>query len=359
VFPAATLQEHCNEARNCNLGAKVTLGDPWKHVAYAEHAQREPSAFGDAVSVGCEDQQDRSIDRSGSESTEDTMAFKPGFDQSPAFNEQGRNAWGGAGQARYGTQAGYGTQYGQQPGLSPDQLQNLYDRPSAGPVETQRMSDEDTIVKTVVALGVLVVGAVIGWNVPALLWVGAIAGFVLALVNTFKKKPSAALVLAYSGMEGLFVGGISSYYNAMWDGIVTQAVFGTLGVFAVTLLLFSFGKVRATPKLTRFFLVAMIGYMAFSLVNVCLMLFGVTQSAFGLLSVTVFGIPLGVAIGIFVVLMAAYSLILDFDQIKTGVERGAPRMYGWTAAFGLIVTLVWLYLEILRILAIVASSSRN
>jgi uncharacterized YccA/Bax inhibitor family protein len=282
------------------------------------------------------------------------MAFKPGFDQSPAFNEQGRNAWGGANQGQYGTQYGAG-----QPGMSADQLQHMYDRPSAGPVETDRMSYEDTIVKTVIALGVLVLGAVIGWNVPALMWLGVIAGFVLALVNTFKKKPSAALVLAYAGMEGLFVGGISALYNSQWDGIVTQAVFGTLGVFAVTLLLFSFGKVRATPKLTRFFLVAMVGYLAFSLVNVGLMLFGVTHSAFGLLNVTVFGIPLGVAIGIFVVLMAAYSLILDFDQIKTGVQRGAPRIYGWTAAFGLIVTLVWLYLEILRILAIVASSQRN
>ena len=287
------------------------------------------------------------------------MAFKPGFDQSPAFNEQGRNAWGGANQGQYGTQYGAAQPGQRPPTVGADQLQHMYDRPSAGPVETDRMSYEDTIVKTVIALGVLVLGAVIGWNVPALLWVGAIAGFVLALVNTFKKKPSPALVLAYAGMEGLFVGGISALYNSQWDGIVTQAVFGTLGVFAVTLLLFSFGKVRATPKLTRFFLVAMVGYLAFSLVNVGLMLFGVTQSAFGLLDVTVFGIPLGVAIGIFVVLMAAYSLILDFDQIKTGVQRGAPRIYGWTAAFGLIVTLVWLYLEILRILAIVASSQRN
>ena len=136
-------------------------------------------------------------------------------------------------------------------------------------------------------------------------------------------------------------------------------MFGTLGVFFVTLLLFRSGKVRATPKATRFFLIAMVGYMAFSLVNLVLMWTGVTQSAFGLMGVTLFGIPLGVLIGVFVVLMAAYSLILDFDQIKTGVERGAPRIYAWTAAFGLIVTLVWLYLEILRILAIIASSSRN
>jgi uncharacterized YccA/Bax inhibitor family protein len=287
------------------------------------------------------------------------MAFKPGFDQSPAFNNQGPNTWGGRGAGQQ--QAGWGqTPQQAQAGMTPEQLQYMYDRPAASTVDTDRMSYEDTIVKTLLAFGVLVVGAVAGWNLPPIVWiVGAIVGFVLALVNTFKKKPSPGLVLAYSFFEGLFVGGISGYYNTAFEGIVTQAVFGTLGVFAVTLLLFLSGKVRATPKATRFFLVAIVGYMAFSLVNLVLMWTGVTKSAFGLLDVTLFGIPLGVLIGIFVVVMAAYSLVLDFDQIKTGVQRGAPKIYAWTAAFGLIVTLVWLYLEILRILAIVASSQRN
>ncbi|MBF4614247.1 Bax inhibitor-1/YccA family protein [Curtobacterium sp. VKM Ac-1376] len=287
------------------------------------------------------------------------MAFKPGFDQSPAFNAQGANTWGGRGAGQQ--QAGWGqTPQQAQGGMTPEQLQYMYDRPTASPVDTDRMSYEDTIVKTLLAFGVLVVGAVAGWNLPPIVWiVGAIVGFVLALVNTFKKKPSPGLILTYAFFEGLFVGGISGFYNTAFDGIVPQAVFGTLGVFFVTLLLFRSGKVRATPKATRFFLIAMVGYMAFSLVNIVLMLTGVTQSAFGLMGVTLFGIPLGVIIGIFVVVMAAYSLILDFDQIKTGVERGAPRIYAWTAAFGLIVTLVWLYLEILRILAIIASSSRN
>ncbi|MEG8034852.1 Bax inhibitor-1/YccA family protein [Sphingomonas sp. LR61] len=247
--------------------------------------------------------------------------------------------------------------------MTPEQLQYMYDRPAASTVDTDRMSYEDTIVKTLLAFGVLLVGAVAGWNLPPIVWiVGAIVGFVLALVNTFKKKPSPGLILTYAFFEGLFVGGISNFFEynfTQTGGIVAQAVFGTLGVFAVTLLLFLSGKVRATPKATRFFLIAIVGYMAFSLVNLVLMWTGVTQSAFGLMGVTLFGIPLGVLIGIFVVVMAAYSLILDFDQIKTGVQRGAPKIYAWTAAFGLIVTLVWLYLEILRILAIVASSARN
>jgi uncharacterized YccA/Bax inhibitor family protein len=287
------------------------------------------------------------------------MAFKPGFDQSPAFNNQGPNTWGGRGAGQQ--QAGWGqTPQQAQGGMTPEQLQYMYDRPAASTVDTDRMSYEDTIVKTLLAFGVLVVGAVAGWNLPPMVWIiGAVVGFVLALVNTFKKKPSPGLVLAYSFAQGLFVGGISGVYNSMWGGIVTQAVFGTLAVFAITLALFSSGKVRATPKATRFFLIAMVGYMAFSLVNLVLMWTGVTDTAFGALGIELFGIPLGVLIGIFVVIMAAYSLILDFDQIQTGVRRGAPKIYAWTAAFGLIVTLVWLYLEILRILAIIASSQRN
>lgn len=290
------------------------------------------------------------------------MAFKPGFDQSPAFNAQGPNTWGGRGAGQQ--QAGWGqTPQQAQGGMTPEQLQYMYDRPAASTVDTDRMSYEDTIVKTLLAFGVLLVGAVAGWNLPPIVWiVGALVGFVLALVNTFKKKPSPGLILTYAFFEGLFVGGISNFFEynfTQTGGIVAQAVFGTLGVFAVTLLLFLSGKVRATPKATRFFLIAIVGYMAFSLVNLVLMWTGVTQSAFGLMGVTLFGIPLGVLIGIFVVVMAAYSLILDFDQIKTGVQRGAPKIYAWTAAFGLIVTLVWLYLEILRILAIVASSARN
>ncbi len=287
------------------------------------------------------------------------MAFKPGFDQSPAFNAQGANTWGGRGAGQQ--QAGWGqTPQQAQGGMTPEQLQYMYDRPTASPVDTDRMSYEDTIVKTLLAFGVLVVGAVAGWNLPPAVWVvGALVGFVLALVNTFKKKPSPGLILTYAFFEGLFVGGISNYFQTAFpeaDGIVAQAVFGTLGVFFVTLLLFRSGKVRATPKATRFFLIAMVGYMAFSLVNLVLMWTGVTQSAFGLMGVTLFGIPLGVLIGIFVVVMAAYSLILDFDQIKTGVERGAPRIYGWSAAFGIVMTVIWLYVEILRMIAILRGS---
>lgn len=237
--------------------------------------------------------------------------------------------------------------------LSVEELNELYERPAATPVETDRMSYEDTIVKIAVSFGVLVIGAAVGWFVPSLWLPALIVGTVLAFVNIFKKKVSPALVLAYAGFEGVFVGGISFMYSSLFDGIVPQAVFGTLAVVGITLALFMSGKVRASKRATKIFLVAMLGYLAFSLINVILMVTGVTQGMFGLRSeVTIAGIPLGVILGVLVIFLAAYSLVLDFDSIKTGVERGAPRQYAWTAAFGIMLTVVWLYLEILRLIAI-------
>jgi uncharacterized YccA/Bax inhibitor family protein len=233
-----------------------------------------------------------------------------------------------------------------------EQLQAQYDLPTADADQSGRMTYEDTIVKTVVSFGILVVGAAIGWFFPVLAIPAALIGFVLALVNTFKRKPSPALVLLYAGAEGVFVGGISSFFATRFgDGIVPIAVLGTLGVVGVTLALFASGKVRASSRATKVFLVLIVGYLVFSLVNVVLMLTGVVSGFGGLRDATIFGIPLGIPLGILVVLMAAYSLVIDFDQVKRGVESGQPRIYGWTAAFGIMVTVVWLYLEILRLVS--------
>ncbi len=231
------------------------------------------------------------------------------------------------------------------------QLQEHFSLPSATEAQMERMSYEDTIFKTFAGFAVLLVGAAIGWFLPFLAIVGGIAGFVLAMVNIFKKKPSPALVVLYAFAEGLLVGGVSSFYATLWDGIIPIALLGTLGVVGVTLALFASGKVRASKRATQIFLVAIIGYAAFSLINVGLMLFGVTDSMFGLRDMEIFGIPLGIPLGILVVLLGAYSLVLDFEQVKRGVETGQPRIYGWTAAFGIMVTVVWLYLEILRLVS--------
>jgi uncharacterized YccA/Bax inhibitor family protein len=237
-------------------------------------------------------------------------------------------------------------------------LEDLYERPSATPAETGRMTYEDTAVKTVVLFAVLLATGAVGWFVPALAIVGAIAGFVLAMVNTFKREPSVPLIVAYAAMEGLFVGGISRIFDTMWGGVVLQAVLATLVTVGVTLALFASGKIRASARATKIFLIAMVGYLVFSLLNVVLQLTGVLgDQAFGLSSMKIMGIiPLGVIIGVLVVVMAAYSLVLDFDQIQRGVRRGLPAKYGWTGAFGLMVTIVWLYIEFLRIFAIIRNN---
>ncbi|MDZ8170887.1 Bax inhibitor-1/YccA family protein [Microbacterium xanthum] len=248
-------------------------------------------------------------------------------------------------------------------------LEGMYAAPPAGSSDTGRMTVEDTVAKTVGLFAILLVGAVAGWlwtmspvtaqnPVPTALpmIVGGLVGFVLSLVVIFtsRKKVRPGLIFAYAAAEGLFVGGISAFFEFIYPGIVTQATLGTLVVVGVTLALFASGKIRASKRATKIFLIAMVGYLVFSLVNVGLMLFGVTDSAFGLRSeVQIFGIPLGVIIGLLVVVMAAYSLVLDFDQIQQGVRNGAPRQMGWLGGFGIMVTVVWLYVEILRIIAIV------
>ncbi|MGO2654869.1 MAG: Bax inhibitor-1/YccA family protein [Pseudoclavibacter sp.] len=264
-----------------------------------------------------------------------------------------------------------------------DQLRQMYDRPAGAEPQTQqtqqgfpqqtqpqafpaagsalpaseRMTYDGVIVKTAMLFGTILVGAVVGWMFPVLLLPGVIVGLVLGLVNSFKKQPSVPLILAYGVFEGLFVGAISQVFaTTYYGGIVVQAVLATLSVFAVTLVLFCSGKVRASAKGAKILMIAMGGYLLFSLINVGMMVFGATSNPFGVLGMQIFGIPVGVIVGILVVIMAAYSLVLDFDMVKTGVQQGAPAKFGWTAAFGIAVTVIWLYVEFLRLFAILASS---
>ncbi|MDF9279173.1 Bax inhibitor-1/YccA family protein [Arthrobacter sp. EH-1B-1] len=277
----------------------------------------------------------------------------------PVFNGKNfRTAARGNNSAAYGSTALAG-----QTAMNQQQLEHLYNQPSAGPADTGRMTFDDVIVKTVATIGMVLVGAAVPVFLfpslaPLLMIVGLIGGFVLGLVNSFKREPVPALILGYGFLEGLFLGGITMFLEAMFPNIAMQALIGTLSVFAVTLLLFKNGKVRATPKAMKIFMIAIIGYALFSLVNLGLMLFGVTDSMFGLRSEMIPGtsIPWGVVIGVFAIGLAAFSLVIDFTMISEGVRNGAPRKYSWTAAFGLTVTLVWLYIEFLRLIAILRGS---
>jgi uncharacterized YccA/Bax inhibitor family protein len=274
----------------------------------------------------------------------------PPVPQAPYGASYGQGPYGQQpyGQAPYGQQ-GWGTQ---PQSMTDEQLRQMYSQPSAGPADTGRMTFDDVIMKTAACLGAVLVGAAITLTVglslaSMLMIVGALGGFVLALVNTFKKQPSPALILAYAALEGLFLGGLTRILDTQYPGVGLQAVVGTLSVFAVTLLLFKSGKVRATPKAMRFFMIALAGYALFSVVNLVMMLTGVTNEPFGLRSGIV-----GVLIGLLAIGLAAFSLVMDFTSIEEGVRNGAPQRFSWTAAFGLTVTLVWLYVEIIRLLAI-------
>jgi uncharacterized YccA/Bax inhibitor family protein len=229
------------------------------------------------------------------------------------------------------------------------QLERAYSMPAATEYHTGRLTYDDVIVKTTALLGLVIGGGALGWFVPALWMPGVIVGLVLGLVCGFKREPSPVLMSLYAVFEGMALGGISAFFESQTHGIVLQAVIATVAVFVAVLLLFKSGKVRATPKMTRFVLVAMLGYLIFSVVNMVLVWTGVL-SDFGLRSMTVWGIPLGLVVSVLAVLLGAYSLLADFDAIKRGVEAGVDRKYAWTGAFGLVVSLVWLYLEFLRIL---------
>jgi uncharacterized YccA/Bax inhibitor family protein len=268
----------------------------------------------------------------------------PIFDNSPVFQDpvqrKGQKATAPSGGVTYASAGAAATDAAS--------LEALYGSPTATTRETGRMTYDDVIMKTAGLLTVLVVVAAATWTLaPGLWFVGAIAGLVLGLVNAFKKEPSPALILLYAAFEGMFLGGLSKFYEEQWNGIVGQAVLATLSVFVVSLFLFKSGAVRVTDKFRRTVLLGLIGYCVFSLVNLVAMLFN-PGSTFGPLRAG----WLGVAVGLIAVALAAMSLIIDFDSIKRGVEKGVPAKLAWVAAFGLVVTLIWLYLEILRILAI-------
>lgn len=234
----------------------------------------------------------------------------------------------------------------------PPDLYNV-DRGISVPSNNDVMTFENSMSKIIGLFVIVMVTAAVGWYIPVLALPAVLIGLVLGLVNSFRKEPSVPLIVAYAGFEGLFVGGISRILDDAYPGIAVQAVLATFCVIGVTLFLFKTGKIRASAKMTKIFIIATSAYLLFSLINLGMMLFGATDSAWGLRTdVEIFGIPLGIVIGLFAVLLGAYSLVLDFTFIEQGIHNRIPERYGWTAAFGVVVTVVWIYVELLRIMAI-------
>ena len=292
--------------------------------------------------------------------------------QQQAYGQQSQPQYGQAqyGQAQYGQQ-GYGqAQYGQQAYGQPQYGQQAYGQPQytdysaptyseptySEPIPAgERLTMNDVLVKTAINLGLVVVGAVVAWYVPVLMLLGLLGGLVLGLVNSFKQKVSPVLVMAYALMEGMMLGGLSAIVNLRYPGTAIQAVLATIVVAGVTLALFANGKIRTTPKLNKIFMIGALSYLGYGLVSMLTAgLFG-----FSLNSMSIGGIPLGLPIALIAVAMATYSLLIDYTTTAEAVDAGLPQSESWRLAFGLTASLVWLYVEILRVLMYLASIFSN
>ena len=216
----------------------------------------------------------------------------------------------------------------------------------------ERMTIGGTVNKTALSLFILLIAASYIWNRgaadPALpVWIlgSVIGGFIVAIATSFKKTWAPITTPVYAALEGVALGGISAIFESQYPGIVSQAVFLTFGTLAALLLAYRSGLVKATENFKLGIFAATGGIALLYLASFVLGFFGMS-------------VPLihssgtwGILFSLFVVVIAALNLVLDFDFIETGVERGAPKYMEWYGAFGLLVTLVWLYLEILRLLA--------
>jgi uncharacterized YccA/Bax inhibitor family protein len=252
-----------------------------------------------------------------------------------------------------GTPTSAGT--GVQDNLNPQQLQDLYNKPAAGPAQMGRVTLDDVVMKTLGLFSIVVLVATATWITVAdaspqlsltLMLGGMFGGLAVGLVIAFKKTISVPLIVLYAVLEGVLVGAISMVFERLYEGIVTTAVIATLSTFAGMFLAWKFGIIRVTDKSRRIFGMAIVGYLLFSLVNVVASFMGVGDGwGFGGNG------PMGIAISVLGVGLASYSLAIDFDSVDRAVAAQLPEKYSWLLAHGLIVTLVWLYLEILRLLA--------
>ena len=247
-----------------------------------------------------------------------------------------------------------GKAFNQPNNMQVDQLEQSYNAPAASSIRTGRMTIEDVVAKTGFLFAILVVVGAIAWGAnlgQGALLIGFLGGFVLAMVISFSKTIKPGLVVAYAALQGLALGTISKYYETFYPGIVSQAVIGTIAAFTGVLFMYRSGRLRATPQFTRAIIGAAIGYFILGLVSLVASFFGVGQG-YGFYGVSGLGLLLAVA----GVALASFFLVLDFDQIEKGVAAGVPEKESWRASFGLMVTIVWLYLEVLRLISILRNS---
>ncbi len=256
------------------------------------------------------------------------------------------------------------------PGLAGAATQEAYQAdPYAAPYRDQRtgvsrpLTIDDVVTKTGITLAVLSVAAIVSYFLvrgnetlaTPLTFIGGLGGLVLVLVATFgRKQDSPALVLSYATLEGLFLGAVSfmlvhlTVSSANAGALIGQAILGTLGVFFGMLVVYKTGAIRVTPKFTRMVVAGLFGVLALMFGNMLLGMFGVGHGeGLGLRS----GGPVAIIFSLVCIAIAAFSFLIDFDAADQMIRAGAPEKAAWGIALGLTVTLVWLYIEILRLLS--------
>ncbi len=261
----------------------------------------------------------------------------------PSNNPVFGRGFGSAQQASWGTAPAQ--QYGAPTYADP------YAAPSPYAATTTRyMTMDDVVTKTGLSFLVTVIAAAAAWAMPGDAALGlalpaVLVAFVLGLVIAFKQIANPAATLAYGAIYGFALGAISEVFNTVYPGIVMQALIGTFGVFAGMLVVYKTGAIRVTPKLTRWVIGALVGALVLSLANFVAYFF--MSDGLGLRS----GGTVAIVFSLVMIGIAAFMLLLDFDMADEAIRRGAPAKFAWYVAFGLLVTVVWLYLEILRLLS--------
>ncbi len=261
------------------------------------------------------------------------------------------------------------------PSATPEQLQNWYNQPSyaqpgyppttppTGPLggggwggggsgaPSRYMTLDDVVVRTGAMLAVIFATGALTWTLGptgrgagGLIGVGLIGGLAFGLYMAFTMKANAVTSLLYAAFEGLLLGGVSRAFENAYPGIVIQALTGTLFVAGGMLFVYKIGAIKVTPKFTKMVVGATIGVVGLMIVNLIASLF--TSGGLGLRD----GGALAVVFSLVCIALAAFNLVIDFDMIEQGIRHGVDQKFAWYASFGLIVTLVWLYLEMLRLL---------
>jgi len=282
----------------------------------------------------------------------------PVFRRSEEFHAGGTNAYGNQ---TYSAGGGTYQGYGADPSTWGTGTPGAPGQPTQAPPTTGPMTIDTVVQKTAISLGLVILAALVTWVLTpeiseaatgedlgplfAAMTIGGLGAFGLSMVNSFKRVVSPALVMAFAVLEGVALGAISKLFNAIYEGnVVMGAVIGTFAAFAGTLAAYKFFNIKVGAKFRTFVIAAMFGMVGLSLMELVLSAFSAEIGLFGVSGLGMLTAFAGLVLGVFM-------LILDFDFVEQGIANGLPERESWRAAFALTVALVWIYTNLLRILA--------